>query len=108
MMDLVLTNLLDNAIKYSNTGKSVRIRAERTEGGTLIQIDDEGVGIPREDMSRIFERFYRVDRARSSSVGGTGLGLSIVRHVIGLLQGKVEIKSDLGVGTTVRISFPEM
>ena len=106
LMDLVLTNLLDNAIKYSHIGGTIRVKAERTDSGTTIQVKDEGVGIPREDMSRIFERFYRVDRARSSSVGGTGLGLSIVRHVVGLLQGKVEIRSDLGVGTTVRLSLP--
>lgn len=108
LMDLVLTNLLDNAIKYSHVGKTVKVKASKTAAGTTIQIEDEGVGIPREDMSRIFERFYRVDRARSGSAGGTGLGLSIVRHVVGLLQGRVEIKSDLGVGTIVRIHFPDV
>ena len=72
----------------------------------IICVIDNGVGIPREDLPRIFERFYRVDRSRSSSVSGTGLGLSIVRHVVTLLQGRVDVKSEPGAGTTVCLTFP--
>lgn len=107
MMDLVLTNLLDNAIKYSHEAGTVRIQATKESGSTSIQIEDQGVGIPRDELSRVFERFYRVDRARSGSVGGTGLGLSIVRHVVGILQGRVELKSELGSGTSIRILLPD-
>ena len=93
LTDLVLTNLLDNAIKYSPPGREVRISAEKMEGTVTIRVIDNGTGIPREDLPRIFERFYRVDRSRSSSVSGTGLGLSIVRHVMTLLKGRVEVRS---------------
>ncbi len=107
MMDLVLTNLLDNAIKYSPPKRDVRIMADREEGGIRISIIDNGNGIPRDEIPRIFERFYRVDRSRSASGSGTGLGLSIVRHVLTLLHGRIEVKSEEGVGTTVRLYLPQ-
>ena len=107
LTDLVLTNLLDNAIKYSPPGRKIRISAEQKEGKVIICVIDNGVGIPRDDLPRIFERFYRVDRSRSSSVSGTGLGLSIVRHVVTLLQGRVDVKSEPGAGTTVCLTFPQ-
>jgi len=107
LTDLVLTNLLDNAIKYSPPGREVRISAEKMEGTVTIRVIDNGTGIPREDLPRIFERFYRVDRSRSSSVSGTGLGLSIVRHVMTLLKGRVEVRSEPGAGTTVSLILPQ-
>ncbi len=106
LLGLVLTNLVDNAIKYSSPGSVVRLWASMSDAGVEISVEDSGIGIPEEDLPRIFERFYRVDRSRSSSVPGTGLGLSIVRHVMTLLSGRVDVKSALGRGTTVSLFLP--
>ncbi len=107
LIELVLTNLLDNAIKYSSPGREVRILAEQNEGIVTIGVSDNGPGIPREELPRVFERFYRVDRSRSSNISGTGLGLSIVRHVATILKGRVEIRSEPGQGTTVSLHLPQ-
>ncbi len=107
LIELVLTNLLDNAIKYSPPGREIRIFAEQNDGIVTIGVSDNGPGIPREELPRVFERFYRVDRSRSSNISGTGLGLSIVRHVATILKGRVEIKSDPGEGTTVSLHLPQ-
>ncbi len=107
LIELVLTNLLDNAVKYSPPGREIRIQARQKEGMVTVGVVDNGPGIPREELPRVFERFYRVDRSRSSSVSGTGLGLSIVRHVATILKGRVEIRSESGEGTTVLLHLPQ-
>ncbi len=102
-----LLNLLDNAVKFNHAGGEVRVEASRTaDGRTCITIADTGVGIPSEDLSRIFERFYRVDKARSREVGGTGLGLSIVKHVVERMNGVITVESQLGKGSTFRVLLP--
>ena len=100
-------NLLDNAVKYSTAGSEVTVTAELTPTGTVrLGVTDVGVGIPQRDLDRIFERFYRVDRARSRETGGTGLGLAIVRHVASNHRGEVSVDSLEGVGSTFTLSLP--
>ncbi len=102
-----LVNLLDNAVKFNRAGGEVRVDAVRTaEGQVRIAIADTGIGIPSTDLGRIFERFYRVDKARSREVGGTGLGLSIVKHVIERMGGTVSVESRLGKGSTFTLLLP--
>jgi two-component system sensor histidine kinase SenX3 len=101
-----LTNLLDNAIKYSEEGGAVELFTERLRGRVVIVVRDHGIGIPSRDLERIFERFYRVDRARSRVTGGTGLGLSIVRHVAQAHGGDVSVESTEGQGSTFRLALP--
>jgi len=102
----VLYNLLDNAVKYSRAGAEIRLHAHRRDGQVALSVSDTGIGIGEEDLPRIFERFYRVDKARSSELGGTGLGLSIVKHIVQLHGGRVEAESQLGRGTTIRVLLP--
>jgi len=100
-------NLLQNAVKFNRSGGVVRLETSRAMDGNLcITVADTGVGIPSQDLSRIFERFYRVDRARSREVGGTGLGLSIVKHVIERMHGTVSVESQLGKGSVFKILLP--
>ena len=99
-------NLLDNAIKYSEPGSSVLVRASEQDGHAHLVVADEGVGIPRRDLERIFERFYRVDRARSRDTGGTGLGLAIVRHVASNHGGEITVESREGGGSTFTLVLP--
>jgi len=101
-----LFNLLENAVKFSYEGGSVRFSGEVREGEVRLEVEDHGVGIPTRDLERIFERFYRVDQGRSRSTGGTGLGLSIVRHVAANHQGRVEVDSREGEGSTFRLILP--
>jgi signal transduction histidine kinase len=101
----VLVNLLDNARKYSPPGAHVRVRA-LVDGEIRLIVEDTGVGIPAADLERIFERFYRVDKARSRTVGGTGLGLAIVKHLVELHGGQVEVTSEMGVGSRFTITLP--
>jgi len=96
----VLLNFVDNAVKYNHQGGSVEISAQEKDDCIRVDISDTGIGIPEEDLPRVFERFYRVDKARSSELGGTGLGLSIVKHIVVAHQGEVFVKSELGKGTT--------
>jgi signal transduction histidine kinase len=103
----ILANLLDNAARYTPSGGRVDVRAAREGRGVRIEVTDTGPGIPGEHLSRIFERFYRVDPARSRELGGTGLGLSIVRHLVEAHGGRVEALSALGSGTTIRIHLPD-
>jgi two-component system phosphate regulon sensor histidine kinase PhoR len=105
-MNLVLSNLLDNALKYTPSGGTVRVSGQLVPGRIEITVSDSGIGIPKEDLSRIFERFYRVDRARSREMGGTGLGLSIVKHVLELLRGEIRVKSSPGEGSKFIVSLP--
>ena len=101
-----VTNLLDNAVKYSEAGSTVTVGA-RTDGTWVdVAVRDNGIGIPRRDLERIFERFYRVDRARSRDTGGTGLGLAIVRHVASNHRGEVRVESREGVGSTFTLRLP--
>jgi two-component system phosphate regulon sensor histidine kinase PhoR len=102
----VLYNLVDNAVKYSRTGAEIRLHAQRRDGQVALSVSDTGIGIGNEDLPRIFERFYRVDKARSSELGGTGLGLSIVKHIAQLHGGRVEAESQIGRGTTIRVLLP--
>ena len=102
----LLYNLLDNAVKYSNPGGTVFLRAEPNGEMVRISVADQGAGIAREDLPRIFERFYRADKSRSSEQSGTGLGLSIVKHVAQLHGGSVEATSELGKGTTISVILP--
>ena len=106
----VLINLTDNAIKYSGNGGVVRIVARNATDGAAsmveVSVADDGIGIPTADLPRLTERFYRVDKARSRELGGTGLGLAIVKHIVQAHGGRLDIKSTLNVGTTVRFSVP--
>jgi len=102
-----LINLLDNSIKYSGNGSSIQIRALQEKEQIVIEIEDNGIGIPSEHLQRIFERFYRVDRSRSREAGGTGLGLSIVRHIALLHGGTVEAESHAGEGSVFRLKLPK-
>jgi two-component system phosphate regulon sensor histidine kinase PhoR len=102
----VIYNLLDNAVKYSQPGGTVFLRAEIDGERVRISVADQGVGIPEADLPRIFERFYRADKARSRELGGTGLGLSIVKHIVQLHGGTVEAKSEPGKGTTISVLLP--
>lgn len=105
-IDQVLVNLIDNAIKYTAKNGSVTIKAEAGELETTISVSDSGIGIMAEDLSRIFERFYRVDKARSRASGGTGLGLSIVKNIIEAHGGDVRVASEYNHGTTFTITIP--
>ncbi len=102
----LLLNLADNAVKYNKEGGSVTISAERTHGLVRISVKDTGIGIPQEHVSRIFERFYRVDKGRSRSMGGTGLGLSIVKHIVDLYRGNIRLISEAGLGSEFIIELP--
>jgi two-component system sensor histidine kinase SenX3 len=99
-------NLVDNAIKYSEPGSAVQVDLGSDDGWIEVTVTDHGIGIPSRDLERIFERFYRVDRARSRDTGGTGLGLSIVRHVAGNHGGEVFVESREGEGSTFRLRLP--
>lgn len=102
-----LYNLLDNAVKYSRKQSDIRLSARGRNGEIELSVSDDGIGIAREDLPRIFERFYRADKARSSDkIRGTGLGLAIVKHIAQLHGGRVEADSELGKGTTIRVILP--
>jgi two-component system phosphate regulon sensor histidine kinase PhoR len=103
----ILLNILDNCVRYTPPGGRVTVRSFRSAEGIMVEIGDTGVGIPSEHLPRIFERFYRVDAARSRELGGTGLGLAIVKHLVEAHGGRVTAESALGAGTTIRILFPE-
>lgn len=101
-----VTNLVDNAIKYSTPPSRVEVSAEEAADSVLVVVADQGIGVPRRDLDRIFERFYRVDRGRSRATGGTGLGLAIVRHVASNHDGEVLVESAEGVGSTFTLVLP--
>jgi two-component system phosphate regulon sensor histidine kinase PhoR len=106
-LEQVLVNLLDNAVKFNHQGGEARIGGGMTgDGHVFVSVSDNGSGIPSDDLPRIFERFYRVDKARSRAVGGTGLGLSIVKHVVERMGGTIKVDSRLGRGSTFTILFP--
>jgi two-component system phosphate regulon sensor histidine kinase PhoR len=106
-LEQAFVNLLDNAVKFNRPGGEVQIKTHRTgDGKVRVIVSDTGIGIPSEDLPRIFERFYRVDKARSREVGGTGLGLSIVKHVIERMSGTITVDSQLGKGSTFIVTLP--
>ena len=108
----VVTNLLHNAVKFTPPGGSIRLSAvenEATNGRArqvVIDVRDTGIGIPREDVTRVFERFYKSDRARTRGSGGTGLGLSIARHLVEAHGGRIWVKSKVGKGSTFSFTLP--
>jgi two-component system phosphate regulon sensor histidine kinase PhoR len=101
-----MINLLDNAIKYTPENGSVTVTAKVVNNSLQVDIEDTGIGISEKDLPRIFERFYRVDKARSRELGGTGLGLSIVKHIVQAHGGQVWVKSELGLGSTFSFTIP--
>jgi signal transduction histidine kinase len=103
---LAVRNLLDNAIRHTPRGGTISVTASARNGRCHITVADSGEGIPRRELPRIFERFYRVDSARSRTTGGTGLGLAIVKHVAEGHRGEVSVESELGVGSKFRIDLP--
>jgi len=105
-LDQLLTNLVDNAIKYTGEGGKVTVHLKSVGQMASIEVEDSGIGISPEETARIFERFYRVDRARSRDVGGTGLGLAIVKHIAQAHSGTVSVHSQLGKGTTFTVQIP--
>ncbi|MBI5588564.1 MAG: phosphate regulon sensor histidine kinase PhoR [Deltaproteobacteria bacterium] len=99
-LEQVMMNLLDNAIKYTASGGSIEVRVYAEDDSVRVDVVDTGIGIPQKDIPRIFERFYRVDKARSRELGGTGLGLAIVKHILQGHNGRVWVESELGKGST--------
>jgi two-component system, OmpR family, sensor histidine kinase SenX3 len=104
-VSMAVQNLVENAVRYSDTG-TVHLAVRHSDGWASVSVTDQGIGIPSEELPRIFERFYRVDRARSRATGGTGLGLAIVRHVAENHGGRVEVSSELGLGSTFTLVLP--
>ncbi|TCD47356.1 ATP-binding protein [Chlorobium sp. N1] len=106
-LGIVVRNLLDNAVKYVDAGSGrIRFSAFRTGDSVQFDVEDNGCGIPQQDLGRIFERFYRVDKARSRELGGTGLGLSIVKHIVLAHRGDIRVRSRLNRGTTFSVTLP--
>ncbi len=103
----IIYNLCDNAVKYNREGGSVDVTIDGTAHGAVVTVQDTGIGIPPEHQSRVFERFYRVDKSHSRQSGGTGLGLSIVKHAVQYLGGRIELESQPGKGTTMRVHFQD-
>jgi two-component system phosphate regulon sensor histidine kinase PhoR len=102
----IMDNLVDNAIKYTPNGGRITVRWGATADTVSFEVEDTGVGIPDADVNRVFERFYRVDKARDRAAGSTGLGLSIVKHLVQAMRGSVRVNSKLGKGTTFRVTLP--
>ena len=107
LLEQAIVNLLDNAISYSNPAGTVWLCARGRDGEVRIDVRDEGIGIAPEHVSRIFERFYRTDRARDRASGGTGLGLAIVKHIVQIHDGQVEVDSQVGQGSTFSLRLPQ-
>lgn len=107
MLGSIVYNLCENAIKYSRPQETVQVRVSSLDGAVKLEVKDQGIGIPQEEQERIFERFYRVDKARSKEVGGTGLGLSIVKHAVEIHKGQIRLESEPGAGTTITVIFPQ-
>jgi len=101
----IIYNLCDNAIKYNKEGGSVDVSVEESDNNVILSVSDTGIGIPLDNQSRVFERFYRVDKSHSKETGGTGLGLSIVKHAVQYLNGKISLESTVGKGTKISVAF---
>ena len=106
LLEQAVVNLVDNALKYSDPLTAVRVAAEQDQGEIRIRVVDDGRGIEARHLPRLFERFYRVDRARSRKLGGTGLGLAIVKHIVQAHAGEVKVESEPGHGSTFTIVLP--
>jgi two-component system, OmpR family, phosphate regulon sensor histidine kinase PhoR len=102
----ILDNLVGNAMKYTHNGGKITVRWDATADDVMVEIEDNGPGIAKDDLPRIFERFYRADKARNRSTGGTGLGLAIVKHLVQNLNGQIAVSSELEVGTKFRVTLP--
>lgn len=107
-LEIILKNLVDNAIKFVSPGGRVDVRCDRNGDACLFTVADDGCGIPSDELDRVFERFYQVDKSRATGAGGTGLGLAIVKHAVHALRGQVRIESAVGRGTTVFVSLPDL
>ena len=105
-LEQVVINIISNAVKYTSGGGKIEVFTGRVYNDLYIKVTDNGIGIPKENLSRIFERFYRVDKARSRDTGGTGLGLAIAKQIMDSLGGRISISSVYGKGTEVIISIP--
>lgn len=105
MLEELLFNLCDNAIRYNNVGGRVDVRVKANGTDTILEVEDTGIGIPKESQERVFERFYRVDKSRSKQTGGTGLGLAIVKHIIAKHEATMKLESEVGVGTKITVNF---
>jgi two-component system phosphate regulon sensor histidine kinase PhoR len=108
LVEQAVVNLVDNAVKYAPAGTEVRVEGAREPAGVVVRVRDQGPGIPAEHLPRLFERFYRVDKARSRKAGGTGLGLAIVKHIAQAHDGRVEVQSELGSGSTFSLHLPDV
>jgi two-component system phosphate regulon sensor histidine kinase PhoR len=102
----IFVNVLDNAVKFTPESGNIVIKTDEAGAYTVVSISDTGIGVPKDEIQRLGERFYRVDRSRSRDLGGTGLGLSIVKHLMLAHEGRIEIESQLGRGTKVSLFFP--
>jgi signal transduction histidine kinase len=105
-LEQVFVNLIDNAIKYTKEGGRIKLQLAQTDDSVVVAVEDDGIGIPTEDIERVFERFYRVDKARSRELGGTGLGLSIAKHIVLAHNGGICIESEVNKGTKVFVTLP--
>lgn len=105
MLYEMLYNIADNAVRYTNPGGHIHIYVGKRGGKPFYRVEDDGIGIPKSEQKRIFERFYRVDKSHSRQTGGTGLGLSIVKHGANLHHAKITVDSDLGKGTKMELLF---
>ena len=105
-IEQVLLNVISNAIKYTENGGIIEVSAYNKENDIVIKVKDNGIGIPKKDLDRIFERFYRVEKGRSREMGGTGLGLSIAEEIIAAHNGTIELESDFGEGTEITVILP--
>ncbi len=104
----MVSNLVDNAIKYTDPGGSVSVSTDQTADSVLFIVSDTGMGIPEKDLPHVFERFYRVDKARSRVTGGTGLGLSIIKQIVQYHDGEITVESEEGVGSTFTVTLPRL
>ncbi|MFA5252939.1 MAG: ATP-binding protein [Phycisphaerae bacterium] len=105
-LEQVFVNLIDNAIKYTKEGGLIKLQLAQAGDSVTVTVEDNGIGIPKEDIERVFERFYRVDKAHSRELGGTGLGLSIAKHIVLVHNGKIRIESEVNKGTKVFVTLP--
>ena len=102
----IVFNLMENGIKYNQPGGSLTVHLSREEDNAILKVMDTGMGIPDEAIGHVFERFYRVDKARSRATGGSGLGLAIVRSIVQRNRGEIQVSSTIGQGTTFTVIFP--
>ena len=108
LLDELCQNLCDNAIRYNRPGGHVELHCGTgSDGCPFFEVEDNGIGIPQDSQTRVFERFYRVDKSRSKATGGTGLGLAIVKHIALLHDARIDLQSQVGTGTTIRVTFPK-